>query len=128
MDLYKDQIIEHWKNPRNFKRVKNPTSSVQLNNPLCGDKIGMSLYTKDGEVVDIGFWGGGCVISQAAASLLTERARKLKTIAKIKKINEKDYFKLLGISFSAGRRKCALLPLEVLKEAIRQIRSQNSNL
>ncbi len=69
-ELYQDIVLEHSKRPRNFQKLEHPTCSADGYNPLCGDHITVSLETKDGRVVDIGFEGAGCAISKASASVL----------------------------------------------------------
>lgn len=119
MNLYQEQLLEHWQNPRNFKKVKNPNFWAELNNPLCGDMIRLDLKVVGGKIIEVGFSGSGCLISQATASLLTEEIKKTKILKKIKEIDEKKFFKILGIEISGARRKCALLALEVLRKALK---------
>jgi nitrogen fixation NifU-like protein len=83
-------------------------------NPLCGDVVGMDFRIKDGMIDDIKFHGRGCAISQASASLLTERIKGL-SLDDAKKVNKDDVLGELGIDISPARIKCALLPLKVLK-------------
>src|SRR5258708_818773 len=75
--FYREYILDHYKNPRNFGRLENPDISHEEDNPLCGDVIGMDFRVKDGVIADIRFHGRGCAISQASASLLTERLKGL---------------------------------------------------
>jgi nitrogen fixation protein NifU and related proteins len=70
--IYKEEIIDHYKNPRNFGNLDAPDVHVEANNPLCGDRLSMDLHLKDGVVEDVRFSGRGCAISQASASMLTE--------------------------------------------------------
>jgi len=112
--LYRDYILDHYKNPRNFGRLENPDISHEEDNPLCGDVIGMDFRVKDGVIEDVKFHGRGCAISQASASLLTERLKGL-ALDDAKKINRDDVLGELGIQISPARIKCALLSLKVLK-------------
>mgnify|MGYP001160719962 CR=1 FL=1 len=112
--FYREYILDHYKNPRNFGRLENPDISHEELNPLCGDVIGMDLKLADGRIEDVRFHGRGCAISQASASLLTERI-KGKTLAEAKEIGKEDVLEELGIEISAARIKCALLSLKVLK-------------
>jgi len=75
--FYREYILDHYKNPRNFGRLENPDISHEEDNPLCGDVIGMDFRVKNGVIEDIKFHGRGCAISQASASLLTERLKGL---------------------------------------------------
>ena len=112
--FYREYILDHYKNPRNFGRLENPDISHEELNPLCGDVIGMDLKLADGRIEDVRFHGRGCAISQASASLLTERI-KGKTLEEAKQIGKEDVLEELGIEISAARIKCALLSLKVLK-------------
>jgi len=112
--FYREYILDHYKNPRNFGRLENPDISHEEDNPLCGDVIGMEFRVKDGVIADVKFHGRGCAISQASASLLTERLKGL-PLEDAKKINKEDVLAELGIQISPARIKCALLSLKVLK-------------
>lgn len=116
-DLYRDFILDHYRNPRNAGILENPDASFEDVNPLCGDKIRMDLKIDDGVVTDVKFKGRGCAISQASASLLTEEI-KGKTLAAISKLGKEDVLANVGINISAARLKCALLGLKVLKQAL----------
>ena len=112
--FYREYILDHYKNPRNFGRLENPDISHEELNPLCGDVIGIDLKVKDGAIDDVRFHGRGCAISQASASLLTERIKGM-SLEEAKKIGKDDVLDELGIEISAARIKCALLSLKVLK-------------
>lgn len=116
-ELYRDFILDHYRNPRNAGALAHPDASFEDNNPLCGDKIRMDVALKNGVVADIKFQGRGCAISQASASLLTE-AVKGKTLAEVAQIGKEQVLENLGIPISAARLKCALLGLKVLKTAL----------
>jgi nitrogen fixation NifU-like protein len=116
-DLYRDFILDHYRNPRNAGTIEDADASFEDINPLCGDKIRMDLKVRDGIVTDVKFRGRGCAISQASASLLTEEI-KGKPLAEISKIGKEDVLANMGINISAARLKCALLGLKVLKEAL----------
>lgn len=116
-EIYKENIIDHYKHPHNKGRLAEHTHSHKAVNPLCGDHIVMYLYMKDDVVVDISFEGDGCAISQASASLLTDEL-KGKTSAEVITFTEQDLYTLLGIPISHTRRKCALLSLKTVQGAI----------
>ena len=116
-ELYRDFILDHYRNPRNAGTLASPDATFEDNNPMCGDKIRMDVQLHDGVVSDIKFQGRGCAISQASASLLTE-AVKGKSLAEISKIGKEDVLQNLGIAISAARLRCALLGLKVLKQAL----------
>jgi nitrogen fixation NifU-like protein len=116
-ELYRDFILDHYRNPRNAGTIDDADASFEDINPLCGDKIRMDLKISDGKVTDVKFKGRGCAISQASASLLTEQI-KGKTLAEISKLGKEDVLENVGINISAARLKCALLGLKVLKLAL----------
>ena len=115
--IYKEEIIDHYKNPRNFGALDAPDVHVEANNPLCGDKLSMDLHLKDGVVVDVRFRGRGCAISQASASMLTE-VMVGKSLEELAKTTREDILQNLGIEVSYARMKCALLSLGLLRSAL----------
>lgn len=116
-ELYRDFILDHYRNPRNAGTMEAPDASFEDNNPLCGDRIRMDIKLHEGVVSDIRFKGRGCAISQASASLLTETV-KGKKLSEIAKMGKEEVLENLGIKISAARLKCALLGLKVLKQAL----------
>ena len=113
-DIYKDIILDYYRNPRNFGDLPNPDVRAKDSNPLCGDIIEMQLKIKDGKIEDVRFKGKGCAISQASASMLTETIIG-KTLDEVKAMNKTDILNLLGIDPGPTRIKCALLSLKVVK-------------
>ncbi len=116
-DIYKDIILDYYRNPRNFGELENPDVRVKDTNPLCGDIIEMQLKIRDGKIEDVRFKGRGCAISQASASMLTE-VIKGKTLDDAKALGKSDVLEMLGIDPGPTRIKCALLGLKVLKLAV----------
>jgi len=112
--MYREYILDHYKNPRNFGRLEDADISHEENNPLCGDVVGMDIKTRDGVIDDVRFHGRGCAISQASASLLTERLKGM-SLDDAREIGKQDVLEELGIEISPARLKCALLALKVLK-------------
>jgi nitrogen fixation NifU-like protein len=112
--FYREYILDHYKNPRNFGRLEHPDISHEEDNPLCGDVIGMDFNVRDGVIEEVKFHGRGCAISQASASLLTERLKGM-SLDDAKQIGKADVLGELGIDISPARIKCALLSLKVLK-------------
>jgi nitrogen fixation NifU-like protein len=112
--FYREYILDHYRNPRNFGRLPNADISHEEDNPLCGDVIGLDFKLEDGRIADVRFHGRGCAISQASASLLTERLKGM-TLEEAQRINKEDVLGELGIEISPARLKCALLSLKVLK-------------
>ncbi len=119
MEIYQDIILDHYRNPRNFKAIPSCPCHGEAKNPTCGDRLAIDVSVKDGVIDDIGFQGVGCAISQAAASLLTEHV-KGKSVTWALALGPKDVLGLLGVTLSPTRMKCALLSLETLKKAIKK--------
>ncbi len=112
--FYREFILDHFRNPRNYGRLEGADVSHEEHNPLCGDVVGMDFKLDDGTIADVRFHGRGCAISQASASLLTERLKGLR-LEEARQISRDDVLEELGIQISPARLKCALLPLKVLK-------------
>jgi nitrogen fixation protein NifU and related proteins len=116
--MYKEIILDYYKNPRNRGTIQSPDSKARDSNPLCGDVVEMQLKFSDGKVSDIKFNGDGCAISQASASMLTELVMG-KSIEDVRKIDKTVLLDNLGSpNLGAVRIKCALLPLKVMKTAV----------
>lgn len=117
-DLYRELIIDRYKNPL-YRGVLDPHDiSFEDDNPLCGDHIRMDLrVTDDGIVSEVGFDGHGCAISQASADLLAESILG-KPLEEVKRLTKQDVLDLLGIELGPVRLKCALLSLKVLKAGV----------
>jgi len=116
--MYREHILDHYKHPRNFGVLEGADIDHREDNPLCGDDIRMMLKLDgDGRVADVRFHGRGCAISQASASMLTERAKGL-TLEAIKGLQRDDLLQMLGITVSPVRLKCAILSLVVLRDGV----------
>jgi len=117
-DLYREVIIERYKNPA-YKGVLEPNDiTFEDENPLCGDHIRIDLRVNDdGIVTEAAFSGHGCAISQASADLLLESVIG-KSLDEIRKVNKNDLLDMLGIELGPVRLKCALLPLKILKAGV----------
>lgn len=114
-DFYKENILDHYRHPRNAGRLEHPTHSHEENNPLCGDVIRMDLHVNENNIIDqVAFAGKGCAISQASASMLTEMIQG-KSLEEAKEIGKEQILDALGIEIGPVRLKCALLSLKVLK-------------
>jgi len=125
MSLYREEILDHYRNPRNFGKLDQAKIKIRETNASCGDQIDINLNLKEGKnktriVEDIKFEGEGCAISLAAASMLTE-AVKGKQITEVEKLADEDVFNLLGGKVNPGRVKCATLALVALKKALKNI-------
>jgi nitrogen fixation NifU-like protein len=116
-DFYKEYILDHYRNPRNFGHLDAPTATAEDLNPLCGDKIRFELQVgADGIVSDVRFSGKGCAISQASASMLSEslKGERLEDVARF---SQERVLENVGIGISPARMKCAMLGLKVVKSA-----------
>jgi nitrogen fixation NifU-like protein len=117
-DLYRENILDHYQNPRHHGILEDPDISYQDDNPLCGDVIRIDLKVDDEErITDVAFSGEGCAISQASASMLTEEILG-KTLGEVKALGKEDVLEMLGIQLGPVRLKCALLSLKVLKAGV----------
>lgn len=117
-DMYREEILDHYKNPRNKGELKTETVSHKELNTLCGDEIKIMLKIKSEKIEDIKFLGNGCAISQASISMLTEKVKGM-NLSDAKKLKKEELLKLLGIPISPVRMKCALLSLDTLKNTIK---------
>ena len=115
--IYQEQILDHYKNPRNFGKIMDATVHHHEYNPLCGDEVEVFLVIKDNKVIDIKINGHGCAISQASASMLSEQI-KGKPLDELKRLAKEDILEMLGIPLSPVRLKCALLSLDTFKNAV----------
>jgi nitrogen fixation NifU-like protein len=116
--LYRELILDHYKNPRNHGLVEGADAVAEGQNPLCGDEVTVSVRFGDGDVIeDVGFEGRGCAISQAATSMLTDlvRGRSAQEVAAMPK---EELLDEVGIPLTPVRLKCAILGLGVLKVAL----------
>jgi nitrogen fixation NifU-like protein len=95
-DLYRENILDHYKHPRNRGTLEHPDISYEDANPLCGDKIRMDFNIRDGKIEAVRFSGSGCSISQAAASMLCEEIEG-KSLDEVKKLSRDDVLEMLGI-------------------------------
>ncbi len=114
-DFYRELILDHYKNPRNYGTLDHPDITYEDDNPLCGDRIRIDLkLDEQGRVAEVRFSGQGCAISQASASMLTEEVLG-KTLDELRQFDKQALLEMLGIQLSPVRLKCALLSLKVLK-------------
>jgi nitrogen fixation NifU-like protein len=133
-DIYKEVILDHYKNPRNKRDLPGAERSCTRNNPLCGDEIGVSVHLEGDKVLDVAFQGAGCSISQSSASMMTEAvlgstvedALELAAdfrgmmAGDVEPTEERfgDLVALKGVVKYPIRIKCAVLAWDVLQEAL----------
>lgn len=127
-DLYREIIIDHYKNPLHKGHIEGSDFAFEDENPLCGDHIQIELkVNNDQKVIDAKFNGQGCAISVSAADLLLDSIIG-KSVDEIKKLSKEDVLDLLGIELSPVRLKCALLSLKVLKAAVYELQEADDDL
>lgn len=125
--LYREQILDHSKRPRNKGTLDPADFSYQDTNPLCGDELRIDVRVDGDTVSDIKFSGRGCAISQAAASILTEMTIG-RPLEEVKGIGRDDILDELGVPISPARMKCALLGLKVLKAGLYGVPQRDEDL
>ena len=118
-DIYRELILDYYRNPRNFGRLEKYDISAHDTNPLCGDEVDMQIRVGNGDrIEEIKFSVKGCAISLASASMLTELA-KGKELEWVKEVSKADILKMLGDpELGPSRIKCALLGMKVLKTGV----------
>ena len=116
-DMYRQQILDHYKNPRNYGELEDPTYTHVGENPVCGDTIEMDVVLADDEEIieRVAFRGNGCAISQASASMLSEELAG-KSVEDLLAMDRDDIIDMLGVEISAMRVKCAVLAEKVAQD------------
>lgn len=117
MDLYREEILDHYKHPHHFGELEQPDLKFHDSNPFCGDEITLELKVEDGKVVDAGFTGHGCAISRASASMMSDEIIG-RSLDELRGWQKEQVLDLLGIEVGPVRMKCALLPFKALKGAV----------
>jgi nitrogen fixation NifU-like protein len=116
-ELYRDYILEHYKQPKNFGELPEHDLEYHDRNPLCGDEMEIHIVVDDGKIADLKWHGQGCAISQAAASIASEELIGM-PVEEAAKLDADWMIDQMGIQISATRRKCALLNLKVVRGAV----------
>jgi nitrogen fixation NifU-like protein len=116
-DMYRQQILDHYKSPRNYGELEDPDFSHTGENPSCGDTIQMDVRLDDNEeeIEYVSFTGDGCAISQASASMLSERLVGM-TLEELENLETDDITEMLGVTISPMRIPCAVLGNQVAKD------------
>jgi nitrogen fixation protein NifU and related proteins len=126
-DMYREIILDHYKNPRHYGKLEPADISFEDDNPLCGDRVRIDIrLDADRRVKEFAFSGKGCAISQASASMLGEEAIG-KTLDELKQLDKEQVLEMLGIELGPTRVKCALLALKVLKAGIYGLKKEEEN-
>ncbi len=117
MDVYAENILDHYRHPRGKQTLKNASVSHTETNVSCGDSLTIQLTVEDGKVTEFGWNGDGCAISQAGMSLLSEEIIG-KTEDELNALNKQEMYDLLGVPIGPRRFKCALLGLHALRNTL----------
>src|SRR4030067_3361149 len=120
MDIYREEVWHHPRNPRNRGKVADPTFESHATNPLCGDTLDLQIKMQGQppKVSEIAFQANACTVSVAAASMLTEKVKGM-TEKELAELDEKDVISWFGGSLTTSRTECALLPLKALRDALK---------
>jgi nitrogen fixation NifU-like protein len=117
MDMYQEEILEHYRHPHNRGTIAHADRIQKERNPVCGDELTFYLTIADGKITDVKFEGQGCAISQASASMLTDEIIG-KPVEVVKSMQKEAVLDLLGIELGPTRLKCALLSLQGITRAL----------
>ena len=124
--IYQEELMDHYKNPSNRKKIEDPDFAAGEHNPSCGDKIYIEgKMSNFGTLVDVGFSGVGCVISQATTSMLTELCKGM-TAEQILALTKENILNMIGLKLGPNRLKCALLSLQVLQQGMIDFLKKNT--
>lgn len=115
MDTYREEILEHWRNPQNFGQLAGADVVIDQINPLCGDQVTFYFKIKKGKIEKVSFVGKGCAISIASASILSEAILE-KPLSALSKITGRDVLEMIGGPVAPARLKCAFLALEAIRK------------
>jgi nitrogen fixation NifU-like protein len=115
--MYRQQILDHYKNPRNKGKIPDPDFTHIGENPSCGDRVEINInLSEDEETIEqVAFSGDGCAISQAAASMLSKELRGM-TLSELEEMGTDDITEMLGVEISPMRIKCAVLARQVAQD------------
>ena len=118
LEMYQQNILDHYKHPRNFGTIEDTQHIAHVANPLCGDELDFFLqFDKVGNLTNVKFTGRGCTISIASASMLSEKLNGMST-SQIEQLTNDSVLNLLGVPVNPARMKCATLSLEAVQQAI----------
>ena len=119
-DIYKQNILDHFKNPQNLGKIEDAEINSKEFNPVCGDQVEISVKLENSKVKDAKFRGQGCAISMASSSMLTEKLKGM-SLEEVKQLTKEDITEMLGINLGIVRLKCGMLSLSAIKKGIKQM-------
>lgn len=125
MDLYKEELLDHYRFPRHKGRLINPDFVSGHYNPSCGDQVSFEVKIENNYISEIAFDGTGCVISMATASMLAQLVKNKPTVYAAQ-LSSQDILDLIGMELGPTRLKCALLPLEALQQGLQDFLNKKS--
>ncbi len=120
MDIYRETLLDHYNNPRNFGVLVDADAIIKLENISCGDSIELAVKVEQGRIAEVKFTGEGCAVAIASASILTEYVIG-KTVDEVENIDMDRFLEILGIQLTLSRIKCANLSLETLHKALKKV-------
>ena len=123
-DLYKKEILELWRNPKNFGELENPTHEHSELNTICGDEMWIHLRVENDVIKDARFFGTGCLVCIISASKLTEKIKGMK-VKDVLKLKDKDLLKLLKIKITPLKMRCACLSLDAVQNCLKKGKIRN---
>ncbi|MCL4342167.1 MAG: iron-sulfur cluster assembly scaffold protein [Candidatus Thermoplasmatota archaeon] len=118
-DIQMEILLDHYRSPRNYGKIENPSGEIVEYNPVCGDAVQFSFSVSDGKIKDIRFIGRGCSVSQGSASMLTEMVKGM-ALDDAMKIEPETILSRIDLDLGPSREKCALLSLNALHKMIRK--------
>lgn len=125
-EIYRENILDHFKNPHNFGKLKNCDINSKDFNPTCGDEVEIFAKVDDNKISEAKFFGKGCAISQASASMLTDKIKNM-PIEEAKKLTKEDIINMLGIELGIVRQRCGLLCLKTLQKGLEDLGLKNES-
>mgnify|MGYP001608685334 CR=1 FL=1 len=123
-EIYRENVLDHFKNPRNFGKLDLNTFSHKEFNPVCGDQIEIFVHLSNGNVTDVKFTAKGCAISVAGASILTEKIKGM-SIEDLRNLKKEEVLEMIGIPLGIVRMKCGLLCLKTLMNGLKIFEGKN---
>ncbi|MGD1995969.1 MAG: iron-sulfur cluster assembly scaffold protein [Anaerolineae bacterium] len=127
-EVYREHILDHYANPRNWGRLERPDIVADADDPSCGDQVHMEIkLDPEGRVEKVAFEGEGCLISMASASIFTEHVEG-RSLEELESLTEEEILAMLDVTVPSRRRRCALTPLVALRAGLKGYRDANEPL